>query len=56
MANATKTVFAQFVKVLSIHHGFYKRKMKDDNKKKFIPQLAIDTEFSDRTFANPCTM
>jgi hypothetical protein len=29
---------------------------KDDNQKKFIPQLAIDTEFYYRAFANPCTM
>jgi hypothetical protein len=30
--------------------------MKDDNKKKFIPHLAIDTEFFQRVFANPCTV
>ncbi len=33
MAKACKTVFAQFTKVRSIHRGFYKWKMKDDNKK-----------------------
>ncbi len=56
MATADKTAFAQFTKVKSIHRGFYKWKMKDDNKKKFIPQLAIDTKFFHRAFANPCTM
>ncbi len=29
-----------------IHRGFDKWKMKDDDKKKFIPQLTIDTEYS----------
>ncbi len=48
MANAGKTVFAQFTKVRSIHSGFYK--MKDGNQKKFIPQLAIDTEIFHRAF------
>jgi hypothetical protein len=33
MAIAGKIVFAQFTKVWSFHHGFYKWKMKDDNKK-----------------------
>jgi NOL1/NOP2/fmu family ribosome biogenesis protein len=28
----------------------------DDNKKKFIPPLAIDTEFFYGVFSNPCTM
>jgi hypothetical protein len=28
----------------------------DDNQKKFIPQLAIDTEFFHSVFVNPCTM
>ena len=28
----------------------------DDNQKKFIPQLAIDIEYFQRVFANPCTM
>ncbi len=32
MANAGETVFAHFTKVLSIHRGFYKWKMEDDNK------------------------
>ncbi len=56
MANACKTVVAQFPKVRSIYHDFHKRKMKDSNKKKFIPQLAIDTECFHLTFADPCTM
>jgi hypothetical protein len=28
----------------------------DDNQKKFIPQLAIDTKFVHSTFVNPCTI
>jgi hypothetical protein len=28
----------------------------DDDKKKFIPQLAIDIEYFQRAFVNPCTM
>jgi hypothetical protein len=45
MANAGKTLFAQFTKVRSIHCVFYKCKtMDDDDQRKFIPQLAIDTE------------
>jgi hypothetical protein len=54
MASACKTVFAQFTKEQSIHrYGVF---MMDDNQNKFIPQLAIDTEFFHRAFANPCTM
>jgi hypothetical protein len=55
MANACETVFAQFKKMRNIHCGFYKKKKYHDQKK-FIPQLAIDTEFYYRAFANPCTM
>ncbi len=33
MAFAGETVFAQFSKVQSIHRGFYKWNLKDDNKK-----------------------
>jgi hypothetical protein len=29
--------------------------MKDDNQKKFLLQLEIDTEYFHRAFANPCT-
>ncbi len=56
MASAGKTVFAQFKKERSIHRAIYKWKTIDDNLKKFIPQLAIDTEFCHRAFANTCTM
>ncbi len=28
----------------------------DDNQKKFIPQLAIDTEYFHSAFVNPCMM
>jgi hypothetical protein len=45
MATARKAVFGQFTKVQSIHPGFYKLEMKDKNQKKFIPKLAIDSEF-----------
>ncbi len=44
MANAGKTVFMQFTKVQSIHHGFLQVKMKDDSEKKLIPQLPIDSK------------
>jgi hypothetical protein len=54
MANAGKTVFVQFTKVRSIHQGFYKWKMKDDNQKKFLPKIAIDTDLLDSAFANCC--
>jgi hypothetical protein len=40
----------------SIHRGFFKLKMMDDDQKKCIPQLAIETEFFHRAFVNPCTM
>jgi len=36
--------------------GFYKCKTMDDNQNKFIPQLAIDTEFSHSAFVNPCML
>ncbi len=36
---------APFTKARSIRRGFNKWKTIDDNKKKFIPQLAIDTEY-----------
>jgi hypothetical protein len=47
---------AHFTHVQSIPSGSYKRKKTDDNKKKFIPQLAIDTEFFHSAFVNPCMM
>ncbi len=51
MASSSKTVFAQFTQARSIHRGFYKRKTMDNNPKKFIPQLATDTENFHRAFA-----
>ncbi len=36
---------AQFTNAWSIHSGFYKWKTMDDDQKKFILQLAIDTKF-----------
>jgi hypothetical protein len=33
---------------------FYKKKTMDDNQKKFIPPLAIDTKFFHCVFVNPC--
>ncbi len=55
MANARKTVFAQFTKVRSIHRGFSSEKWKKTIKKslfrkwQLIPNVFI-------TFANPITM
>jgi hypothetical protein len=37
---------AHFTNVQSIHSGFYKWKMVDDNQKKFIPQLPLIPNFS----------
>jgi hypothetical protein len=56
MASAGMTVFVQFTTARSIHRSIYKWKTMDDNQKKFIPKLEIDTEFFHRAFANPCTM
>jgi hypothetical protein len=36
---------AQFTNAWSIHRGFYKQKKMDDDQKKLIPQLAVETEF-----------
>ena len=47
---------AQFTNVRSIHSGFHKWKAIDDNKKKFILHLAIDTEFFHSAFVNSCTL
>ncbi len=38
-----RKVLRNLQKVQSIHRGFYKRKMKDDNQKKLNLQLEIDT-------------
>jgi hypothetical protein len=40
----------------SIHSGFYQWRTIDDNQKRFIPHLAIDTELFHSTFVNPCMM
>jgi hypothetical protein len=47
---------AQVTNARSIHSGFYKLKMMDDNQKKFIPPLAIDNKFFRSAFINFCTM
>jgi hypothetical protein len=54
MVTVGKIVFAKFTTVWSIYHCCYNWKVKDDKQKKFIPQLAIDTKFFHRAFANPC--
>jgi hypothetical protein len=56
MASAGKTVSAQFTNAQTIHSGFYQGVMIDDNKKKFIPHLAIETEPFHSAFVNPCMM
>jgi hypothetical protein len=56
MANASETLFVQFTKVRNIHCGFNKWNAMDDDQKKFISQLAIDTQYFQPAFANPCTM
>jgi hypothetical protein len=56
MVNAGKIVYAQYTNALSILRGFYKLKTMDDDQKKFIPPLAIDTEFFHCLFANACTI
>ncbi len=47
---------AQFTNARSILSGFYKWKTMDNNQKKIIPQLSIDTKFFHSAFVNPCTM
>ncbi len=42
--------------VRSIHSGFYQCRMIDDNKKRLIPHLAIETELFHSAFVNPCMM
>jgi hypothetical protein len=36
--------------------AFTSKKTMEDDQKKFIPQLAIETEFFHRAFANSCTI
>ncbi len=58
--NAFYNTIAHWSKFLSIYKGaehsslFYKWKTMDDNQKKFIPPLAIDTKFFHCLFVNPC--
>ena len=47
---------AQFTNARSYHRGFYKWNMIDNDQIKFIPQLAIATEFFHCSFVNPCTI
>jgi hypothetical protein len=47
---------AQFTKARSIHSAFYHCRMIDDNQKKFIPHLAIETVLFLSAFVNPCMM
>jgi hypothetical protein len=47
---------AQFMNALSFHIGFYKWKTRDDDQKKFFPQLPIDTKCFHCAFVNPCVM
>ncbi len=49
---------AQFTKTrsISIHSVFYQWRMIDDNQKRFVPHLAIDTDFFHSVFVNPCMM
>jgi hypothetical protein len=56
MGIADKIAFMKFTNVRSTHCGFYKKKINDDDQKKLTPQLAIDSRFFHRAFANHCTM
>jgi hypothetical protein len=47
---------AQFTNERSIHSAFYHCTMIDDNQKRFIPHLAIETELFNSAFVNPCMM
>ncbi len=44
----------KFTNACSIHSTFYQWRMIDDNQKRFIPQLAIETELFHSAFVNPC--
>jgi hypothetical protein len=47
------------LRILQMRRAFIaalKVKTMDDNQKKFIPQLAIDTKFFHSAFVNPCMM
>jgi hypothetical protein len=56
MASAGKRVIAQVTKRGAFIEAFCKVKTMDDNQKKFIKQLEIDTKFFCCAFANPCAM
>jgi hypothetical protein len=45
---------AQFSKARSVQSAFYQWRMIDDNQKRFIPHLAIETELFLSAFVNPC--
>ena len=45
---------AQFTNTRSIHCAFYQWRMIDDNKKRFIPHLAIESKLFHSAFVNPC--
>ncbi len=47
---------AQFTNACSIHSAFYQWRMIDDNQKRLISHLAIETELFHSTFVNPCMM
>ncbi len=47
---------AQFTNAHSIHSAFYHCIMIDDNQKRFIPHLTIETELFHSAFENPCMM
>jgi hypothetical protein len=46
----------QFLRNLQTRGAFIAALTIDDNKKKFIPPLAIDYEFFRSIFFNPCTI
>jgi hypothetical protein len=49
-------ISAQFTNTRSILSAVYHCRMIDDNQKRFIPQLAIETELFHGAFVNPCMM
>jgi hypothetical protein len=53
-------VFLTPLRILQMRRAFIaaftSEKTMDDNQKKFIPQLAINTDFFHSAFVNPCMM
>jgi hypothetical protein len=49
-------IIVQFTNARSVHTTFYQGRMIDDNQKRFIPHLAIETELFHSAFVNPCMM